>query len=135
MTDLLELAARVEGLTGPDREVDAEIALATGIVRERDGNCFYGHRDYSVLVLERDYYDHEGGPPELPHFTRSLDAAMTLVPEEWFTKLAMQDRHSLRWKWELRGGFGHNCSAWSATPALALMAAALRARVHGGGEG
>ena len=74
----MTLADKIEALTGPDREVDVEIALATGLVLERDGDCFFGHRDYSMLVLERDYYDHGGHAPELPHFTASLDAAMTL---------------------------------------------------------
>jgi len=79
MTDLAE---RIEAATGPDRELDAEIALALGIVRERDGDCFYGHKDYSMIVMERGYYDHEGNAPELPHYTASIDAAMMLT-EPW----------------------------------------------------
>jgi hypothetical protein len=148
MTDLLELAARVEGLKGPDREVDAEIALVCGIVRERDGNCFYGHRDYSVVVMERDYYDHEGHPPELPAYTASLDAAMTLVPKGHTVQLSDWDHETLRQKgpWQAivlpfgaRGAmkdftFTNRCDH-TATPSLALLAAALRARAHGGGEG
>ncbi|UIJ43748.1 hypothetical protein LZK98_11665 [Sphingomonas cannabina] len=77
---LLALASRVEAATA-DRELDAEVALARGIVRERDGDSFFGHRDHSVMVLERDYYDHGGNAPELPHYTASLDAAMTLVDD------------------------------------------------------
>lgn len=140
--DLIDLAARVEALEGPDREVDAEIALSIGIVRERDGNSFYGHRDYSVMVLERGYYDIEGSAPELPSYTASLDAALMLVPEGWnwmagnrnqptarayvengkpaFIDSAMRRHPERRW---------HEVVA--STPALALTAASLRAIAEG----
>jgi len=67
-------------------------------------------------------------------FRRMLDAeafesaAMMLVPEGWFTRLAMEDRHSHSWRWDLRGGYGVDASARASTPALALTAASLRAR-------
>lgn len=77
----MTLIERIEAATGPDRELDAEIALAVGIVSERDGNVFYGNRDYSVMVMERGYYDIEGSAPELPHLTSSIDDALTLMPE------------------------------------------------------
>lgn len=70
------LLARVLEGAGPDRELDAEIALAFGVVSSRVGNCFYGHKHYSVMVLDRDYYDHDGNAPELPPFTGSLDAVL-----------------------------------------------------------
>jgi hypothetical protein len=81
MTDratLLALADRCEQAAGPDRELDAEIALACGVVTSRDGNCFYGHKYYSVMVLDYDYDDTEYRAPELPSYTASLDAAVTL---------------------------------------------------------
>lgn len=122
----LELADACEKATGPDRELDAAIALKLGIVRERDGSLFYGHRDHSVLVLERDYYDHEGNAPELLHYTASIDAAMTLIPDGAFWAITMLG--------EERGGFHACCQldgpmVWheAATPALAICAAALRA--------
>ena len=66
------------------RELDAEIALATGFVRERVGDTFYGNKDYSCMVLERGYYDHEGSAPELPYYTTRIEAALTLAPtREW----------------------------------------------------
>ncbi len=137
MTDraalLMDLAERCEKAQGVDRELDAEIALAVGVVRERDGDCFYGHKNFSVLVLERDYYAHDGNAPELAHLTASLDAALSLVPEGW--------------AWAVYGGAREEIVAtaycvpnggrlpwpdWvtdicAATPALALCAAALRA--------
>lgn len=142
MSDLLALAERCEAATGPDRELDVAIALACGIVRERDGNCLYGHRDFSVMVLERGYYDHDGHAPELPAYTASLDAAMTLVPEGW-----VLDRGTLFWPGQVAKAylvetkpdadgtrwFGAGCAQVNAANdtslALALTAAALRARV------
>ena len=82
-TALLALAERCEQAAGPERELDAEIALACGIVTSRECDFFYGHKDHSVMVLERDYYDHDRNAPALPYFTASLDAAVTLVPEGW----------------------------------------------------
>jgi hypothetical protein len=122
--ELLALAERVEALGGPDREVDAEIALALGIVRERDGNCFYGHRDFSMMVLERGYYDHDGSAPELSAYTASLDAAMTLVPEGMCWRTACFPRGQGVASAMVEGG----PERMAATPALALTAAALRAR-------
>jgi hypothetical protein len=143
MSGLIELAARVEAAEGPDRELDAEIALAVGIVRERAGECFFGHRDYSVMVLERGYYDIEGSAPELPHLTASLDAAMTLVPEGCrfnlnkrpYAEARRDGFHAQVWFSRYYENASDMPNAWAATPALALVAAALRARASGQGEG
>ena len=132
----LELADACEKATGPDRELDAAIALKLGIVRERDGSLFYGHRDHSVLVLERDYYDHEGNAPELLHYTASIDAAMTLVPEglHW---CCQTDRDGAvatvgRADSDARGIFYTDCKqATAKTLPLAICAAALRAGRQG----
>jgi len=128
---LLALAERCEQAAGPDRELDVAIALACGIVTSREGDCFYGHKYYSVMVLDYDYDDTEYRAPELPSYTASLDAAITLVPEGWgwavSTTLA-----------GLPCAYGHPpgnglAVSWiddtpAATPALAMCAFALRAR-------
>jgi hypothetical protein len=110
--DLLALAERVEQATGPCRNLDNSIRLAT------NGGCAFD---------------------EDPAYTASLDAAMTLVPEGWnwmagnrnqpkarayvnngelhFEGVTAQRNPRLRW-----------CEVVAATPALALTAAALRAR-------
>jgi hypothetical protein len=129
MTDLLTLAERCEQATGPDRELDVAIAVAAGVIRERDGNLCYATGNDSDYVLERGYYDLEGGPQELPYFTASLDAAMTLVPERcpwtlepgsaWLRRLDDSDPSGVA---TIQG---HNRNG----TALALCAAALRARV------
>ena len=98
---LLALADRVEALTGPDREVDFLIWAATSGVAEiswpteghpmtpgkggrvegygPDGEWnLYGFID--PQSSERNWQPY-GGEDRYPRFTRSLDAAMTLVPE------------------------------------------------------
>lgn len=64
---LQSLIEKVGKLTGPGREVDAEIALATGWRQEPhvDGNW----RSPQGLFVG------------LPFFTKFIDAALTLVPE------------------------------------------------------
>ena len=141
MTDratLEALLARVLEGSGPDRELDADIALAFGIVSSRVGNCFYGHKHYSVMVLDRDYYDHDGNAPELPPFTGSLDAVLRdLLPEGWSWYVAM--RHYL-------APVGASGSVWqagqqratftadAATLQRALIAACIKARMEAQGE-
>lgn len=107
--NLLDLAERVERATGPDRELDADIALATGW-KHRSGADW--HR---VLEWER------------PAWTASLDAAMQLVPEGMERRVlnicsSGQTRALIYYNKAMR-----YCSGDAATPALALTAACLRA--------
>lgn len=116
---LLELAERVEKLTGPCRETDAEIAKAVG--------AEHGPRSY-VHLESRSYSEH---PEIAKRYTKSIDAAMTLVPyqREWhvgsvtllgtfFAEIVTpSERHIAK-----------ECKS----AAIALTAAALRAR-HGEG--
>jgi hypothetical protein len=83
MTDLQSLIDRLGEATGPDRELDVDIALAIGFARERDGN--YLHTEDGGYVLERDYYDIEGSAPELPRYSASIDSALKLLAAgvEW----------------------------------------------------
>ena len=116
MTDLI---ARIEALDGPDREADAAIALALSLYDQpEDLGCF---EDPAEAIVGG------GGQTWAPlAYTGSIDAAMTLVPEGWGWKVR---------KWA-GGGAAAGCYAsgsadiWrnSKTPALALCAAALRAR-------
>jgi hypothetical protein len=109
MSDLSALAYRVEGLDGVDHEVDRLIADAIGwqqiITNERGEQAFRFLRRY----------------------TGSLDAAMTLVPGGFQFEVtttgykpgATVCGDSLT---------GVHEGSYAATPALALTAAALRAR-------
>lgn len=105
---MLALAERVEALTGPSFQIECEISEALGV------------------------------PIPGPAYTASIDAAVRLVPEGWFWRVG----HST-----LYDGWAHinrrhpdSCehgdehSAQSATPALALCAAALRAIASREGE-
>jgi hypothetical protein len=64
-----------------------------------------------------------------PFFTGSLDAAVTLVPEGWAVEL-VQALSGSPWHATLRGGSAlvPIIGATASKPALALCAAALRAR-------
>jgi hypothetical protein len=127
-TTLLALAERCEQAAGPDRELDVAIALACGIVTSREGDCFYGHKYYSVMVLNYDYDDTEYRAPELPSYSSSLDAALALVPEghEWLRKNP-ESMTVYRVPGDLKEWAQHIYGR-GATDALALCAAALRAR-------
>jgi hypothetical protein len=115
-TELLELAERCEKATGDDTleliNLHCDICHATGI----------------------DSGEQETG------FVYSLDAAMTLVPEGWFLQ-GLSERnasgsHNWRWKAELWSpdsdanvrGIARQVHADKCAPALALCAAALKAR-------
>jgi hypothetical protein len=135
------LADRVEKLSGPDREVDAMIAVALDYgLPPPMGEC------RASLRMPRASHDYERVEPghywlvqmsgmslrSAPLFTASLDAAMTLVPEGWgrveygrYIKPADQFWAQISSDHLLEGS--ENCT----TPALALCAAALRARSKG----
>lgn len=97
----LEVAAYVEKLSGPDREVDAKIAavMSGGWLRE------------SV---------------EVPAYTGSLDAAMRLVPEGLTGRMAWCA--GARTVTLMDAEQREAADGTAATPALALCTAALRAR-------
>lgn len=111
MTDLMELASRVEAGEGPDAMLDLAIFQA---VTGKEG---------IVRCMGR-----EGISAEVPAYTASLDAAMSLVPEGW--DFSIEPRHALV---VLDDGWNlARFEAKAATPARALTAAALRARAHQG---
>ena len=121
------LLARVLEGEGPDRELDAEIALAVGYTREKKGReRIAWWRDPKGQQL-----GYDGWHNFPPAFTRSLDAAVTLVPEGWGWAVSTTGA-------ELPCAYGHPPGnvltvSWiddtsAATAALAICAFALRAR-------
>ena len=107
MPNLLELAERCEAATGPDRELDFEIAKTIG--RER----WYA-----------------GGHPQW-HFTASLDAAMSLVdPRALWAIGSMEEGPFCRLCWpQPDGGFtGGYFEGQAETVPLSICVAALKAR-------
>lgn len=109
---VVELAlSRLQALTGPDREVDAEIALENGWTRTEFGNWQSPSGGYW------------SGPPR---YTESLDAALTLVPDgaSWelgtyittgaYRSYVLTDEQGF-------SGYGH-------TPAITLLIAIRKAK-------
>ena len=135
------LIPRLERATGPDRELDGDIALANGWRHEE---AEYGKGISGQPLIKHTWTSPSGEefwekttifdrankyPEELPHYTASLDAALTLVPEgcQWTIEA---DTAWLRWPEgdkirEAQGAF--NRSGGKKT-ALALCIAALKAR-------
>lgn len=132
VTDLIE---RLEKATGPDRELDGDIAAALKLhpkgwrrgVKEASATASWWSKD------DRDRYD-------APPVTKSIDAALTLVLEGWSWNVTGGDLSA--------EGKPYACIAskdviggpepWleerdvkeatASTPAIALCIAALRAR-------
>lgn len=131
---LLALAERVEALTGPDREVDAEIACALRIGPNLPDWALRWDGDWTPTIaghaVLRHLDDSPGPSFKSREYTTSLDAAMTLVPENFDWVIARTN-----------GGLtvyaqcGDGEQWFAATPALALTAAALRAHAAIAGEG
>ena len=128
-TDLMELAGRCEKLEGPCRETDAEITR--GIMPE-----LKLHRIGRDWFCEASVYS---GPVDITGYTASIDAAMSLVPEGWNWMTGNRDLPLARAY--VNNGQPHftgmaarknPANIWhavvAATPAIALTAAALRAR-------
>jgi hypothetical protein len=108
MNDLIE---RIEAASRGSRALDWEIHVHDGI----DGKGMYGPH---------------------PRYSFSIDAALTLVPEGFEWSLEYQAGHHVSSDVECMvaiAKLGDPCFDWeatSATPALALCAAALKARAY-----
>lgn len=120
-----KLSDRVMVLKGPDRECDREIAHACGAeYGPKSGWCDNESGDYWTI-----------GECALP-YTASLDAAMSLVPEGMWHEIKGPRRYlniptasPNYWSARLEAwDAGAEGMGWGATPALALGAAALKAR-------
>ena len=129
MTNLTELADRVEALEGPCREADAVIWDALGLVHEshcRSWCRMDGRTDVTRAMFLAAWS---------PEYTASLDAAMTLVPEGLNWQVGTQGNKGEA-AWSLVEALTYNPDTFNgisiyvdaATPAIALCAAALRAR-------
>ena len=125
-----DLIARLEAAPKGSRELDAEIAAKIGCTKAPQ---IMPYRPLRVL--------HPSGRTiDLPHYTTSIDAALTLVPEGWAINVLGQTDKGL-WVATLRhietskrkmgatDNYGNlPLTSWSRpTPALALCIAALKA--------
>lgn len=116
------LIARVEAATGPDRELDAEIAEAIGMALSDDRTAVYaGYRVNANTDEEYDVWD------DVPFYSESLDAAVSLVPSGWVVEIIVQ--HPTYWAMKLRRlSDGMLVSGAAKTEQGTRTAAALRAR-------
>lgn len=122
MKDLIE---RLEKATGPDRELDVLIAAARdGATAEWQAykNEFAFHRDGSWVSVH----------PLLP-FTASIDAALTLVPDDERVIMGRHQTVGTR-PWAQVGRPANGSDSTAPTPALALCIAALKARMTAASE-
>lgn len=145
---LLTLAERCEQAEGQSRELDNLIGEAIGATGEPFGGPVNRH-PFSLEMQSRPGARispcgrHVEGVSH-KRYTASLDAAMTLVPEGcvWLVRqstgsdaitngkplgVGFANVHPEDDVWS-RGGSRVQWTVWAATPALALCAAALRAR-------
>tara|TARA_Y100000310_G_C20602926_1_gene774004 strand:+ start:231 stop:599 length:369 start_codon:yes stop_codon:yes gene_type:complete len=115
-----ELAQRIETAEGPDRALDAEIAAAVGWRVLYDKSDPNDAEPYYQPVPEMSWQT-------VPRYTGSLDAAMQLVPagHNWAIDTGHKNGISA---WCFDGHLWNTDASVAATPALALCAAAIRAR-------
>ncbi len=83
MNPLTEIISKLEKATGPDRELDGQIALAIGwtfvaLAEQRERKAWW--REPGA-----EWFSRREKPP---HFTGSIDSALTLVPEGKYWEVA-----------------------------------------------
>lgn len=106
----MDLIARLEASPKPDRKLDAEIAASI-------------HSEPAVATENGDVLTGNGVQSSL-FYTASADTAVLLCGEaEWIVERAEDGYHANVWNGQ---GWSYGWSGY--TPALALCAAALRAR-------
>lgn len=142
-TDLSSLIERIEKSEGADREIDALIyhdllgfcrharKVRTGAQSDTGFDCLdCGADSWGNKSRNGGYPAGQGLHDSAPRYTASIDAAMTLVPEG-FTGLIPVRGGKLEeaWLWPTDGTMMKGFRVSAATPALALCAAALRARI------
>jgi hypothetical protein len=119
------LLARVLAGTGPDRELDGDFAEALQV----GGNPWKHEGDGWISV--------HGFGCQVAMFTQSLDAALTLVPEGWSWHAALRTYltpfRATGSVWQ-EGRQYALFNADAATPARALIAACIKARMEALGE-
>ena len=88
MDELLEQIAAGEELS---RDIDAAIAVASGLFAPPWKHVGLGRFDIEWSARRPTVYNMEG-PQRCPEYTRSTDAAMTLIPKGWGGSLHIEER-------------------------------------------
>lgn len=125
LTDLIE---RVEAARGPDRELDALICQMVDLPCCIEPDCLPDVLRAAIAYTLDGSWPHD--TDSVPDYTASLDAALTLVADDctWLRlspatmTVSRPDPNEKRW--------AKHFEAQAATPALALCAAALKARAR-----
>lgn len=126
MSDLLELAACVGAADGPDTAIDRAIFDYLNPPAPQEDNESEPPAGFGTGFLDGAYWG--------AAYTASIDAAMQLVPDGWRvaalaeTVIEGSDPWNARLLEKRFDGRGKSAQGDAATPALALCAAALRAR-------
>lgn len=129
--DMLELATKLEGMSEPDREVDAEIAIALGH-KIKMAMANYTMEMFPAIEWQKPH-PYAGMKEPCPAWTASIDEARKLVPKGYAVELSEAwgpDRTDWTAVLKLRtvDGTGKWPKARSDSPAIALCGAALKAR-------
>lgn len=128
---LRALLARVEGAAGADREIDAEIALTFQIPNEHYNAplrrpVLLPPQHHRPGLLE--YVEISGvSARPAPEYTASVDAALALAGR-FYPGAEIMLRRGASGKWTALV-VGNNTAIKLPTPALALLAALLRAKI------
>ena len=137
--DLQRLVERIEGATGPDREIDCLIwGTQEGRSLEWQGNILVEKLEGCIGWIDPGEHQRNFGCNRADQgfsgilaYTRSIDAAMTLVPEGFIFGCGSKDATKTAWAWASPDvPLEYRSISNGATPALALCAAALRARIN-----
>lgn len=131
-----ELIERLEKATGPDRELDGWIAVNVGALVKRS---VADVTEWFTVVNGRQChacYESQDGdapsevPARVPHYTTSIDAALTLVPEDhdWKAGYSKHVRHYAEARDLMHPHKGVFVGETDASRAVALCIAALKAR-------
>lgn len=122
---LLALAKRCEKSTGPDRQIDADIFCALGVIRKRYRTVNWRYPGDKNPCAVEFYTDATGYDAyELPLFTDSIDVALTLIPDGHSWAI---DNKSEAQVWPHAKPAKRARERIAATPRLSMCAAALRA--------
>lgn len=118
-----KLSERVERAEGASLELDE--AIADALFSEKQRHCIKGLSDEEGGAWF--WRNPDGSIGTALRFTDSIDAALTLVPTELFVTMGT---NAGGWAnlWRREPASGHVARGVAATPALALTAAAIRAR-------
>jgi hypothetical protein len=128
----MNLITRLKALTGPSREIDAEIALE---VHPWLRDCPRDDRDGDPGWMTKD------GRTYASRYTASIDAALTLAPKDWaatvtsFSNLGdpqtgerTEQRLGKASLWQNYDGHRKHTCERAATPAIALLIAIMQAK-------